>query len=101
MLRSLAAISLGIAHAAAAAGDRGNRLHRMVDRNIQLQIPAPRAGDVKAADVGELGIQRLDDALRLARFPRKPSDAQAKVDIPGCVAQMIPRKVGKMRSAPI
>ena len=48
-----------------AAGDGGKRRHRVVDRNIQLQIPAPGAGGVKAADVGEFGIQRVDEGLRL------------------------------------
>jgi len=49
----------------AAAGDGGNGLYRVVDRNIQFQVPAPGAGNVKPADVGEFGVERFDDAVRL------------------------------------
>ena len=48
----------------AAAGDGGNRLHRMVDRDIEPQIPASGAGGVKLSDIAELGIERRDETLR-------------------------------------
>jgi hypothetical protein len=35
----------------------------MVDRNIQAEVPAPGAGDMEQADVGEFLVESVDDGF--------------------------------------